>query len=67
MDDLSLALGEHGVNVNKPDYCESMNHLYADEVGTDVQIYNSSQMGFDRPRRSSVRFIPAVLEPHAAP
>lgn len=21
MDDLSLALGEHGVNVNKPDYC----------------------------------------------
>lgn len=22
MDDLSLALGEHGVNVNKPDYCE---------------------------------------------
>jgi hypothetical protein len=23
MDDLSLALGEHGVNVRKPDYCES--------------------------------------------
>lgn len=23
MDDLSLALGEHGVNVKKPDYCES--------------------------------------------
>ena len=22
MDDLSLALGEHGVNVKKPDYCE---------------------------------------------
>jgi transcription initiation factor TFIID subunit 10 len=22
MDDLSLALGEHGVNVRKPDYCE---------------------------------------------
>ncbi|WWC72923.1 uncharacterized protein I206_106887 [Kwoniella pini CBS 10737] len=24
MDDLSLALGEHGVNVKKPDYCESL-------------------------------------------
>ena len=23
MDDLSLALGEHGVNVRKPDYCQS--------------------------------------------
>lgn len=23
MDDLSLALGEHGVNVRKPDYCRS--------------------------------------------
>jgi len=23
MDDLSLALSEHGVNVKKPDYCES--------------------------------------------
>lgn len=23
MDDLSLALGEHGVNVNKPDYCKA--------------------------------------------
>jgi hypothetical protein len=22
MDDLSLALGEHGVNVKKPDYCQ---------------------------------------------
>ena len=22
MDDLSLALGEHGVNVRKPDYCQ---------------------------------------------
>lgn len=23
MDDLSLALGEHGINVKKPDYCRS--------------------------------------------
>jgi transcription initiation factor TFIID subunit 10 len=31
MDDLSLALGEHGVNVKKPDYCEcrhSLRHVH---------------------------------------
>lgn len=26
MEDLSLALAEHGVNVKKPDYCESPLH-----------------------------------------
>ena len=33
MDDLSLALGEHGVNVKKPDYCESAGMCIRDPLG----------------------------------
>ena len=29
MEDLSLALGEHGVNAKKPDYCESAHVAFA--------------------------------------
>lgn len=34
MDDLSLALSEHGVNVKKPDYCELATHRVVADVQT---------------------------------
>ncbi|KAI9636928.1 transcription initiation factor TFIID 23-30kDa subunit-domain-containing protein [Dioszegia hungarica] len=37
MDDLSLALGEHGVNVKKPDYCQSSMINAAYNLADDVQ------------------------------
>lgn len=38
MDDLSLALSEHGVNVKKPDYCEPQWFHRADEQISSTPI-----------------------------
>ena len=43
MDDLSLALGEHGVNVNKPDYCELLSATVSVVGIADRQIYNEQK------------------------
>ena len=52
MDDLSLALGEHGVNVNKPDYCESILAAVSPVGVADHQIYNQQKRCRARSRRS---------------
>lgn len=51
MDDLSLALGEHGVNAKKPDYCEVLPSFFV-----EMLMVQTSDPEFPRPRLGFFRY-----------